>query len=134
MLPNILKLMTQAVEQQQRVAIRYHGQREIRILEPHAVYTSDRGELVADCYQIKGHSAAGRASPYWRPFRLKKIAAASLLKDKFEIRTREGFSANKARYRNGLISIVQAERPTHTYPIEVLQTMGPNLSERNRLF
>ena len=131
MLPNILKVLSKAIRECRRVAIRYHGQREIRVIEPHAIYANERGELVVDGFQVKGFSATGRKDPYWRPFRLKKIAAVSSLKESFEPRISEGFSASKPRYRKGLVAIVEDTKPTHTYPVEVLQTeMGPQLPSR----
>ena len=83
MVPNILKVVTKAIKEKRCAAIRYYNQREIRIIEPHAIYTNERGELVADCYQTRGFSSSGRPPPFWRPFRLKKIAAISLLKESF---------------------------------------------------
>jgi len=128
MLPNILKILSEAIRERRRVAIRYHGQREIRVLEPHAIYANDRGELVADCFQLKGFSATQRKTPYWRPFRLKKIAAVSKLKETFDVRIADGFSASKPRYRKGLVAIVESSQPAHTYPLEVMQReMGPQL-------
>ena len=134
MLPNILKVLSEAIQNRSRVAVRYHGQRDIRVLEPHAIYTNDRGELVVDCYQVKGFSAAKRKHPYWRPFRLKKIAAISRLKDTFEVRTDAGFNATASRYRKGLVAIVETSQPGHTYPVEVLQQMGPQLPDRYKPF
>ncbi len=134
MLPNILKILSEAIRDRRRVAIRYHGQREIRVLEPHAIYTNDRGELVADCYQVKGYSSANRTIPYWRPFRLRKIAAISRLKETFGPRVDAGFGASKPRYRKGLVAIVESSQPSHTYPLEVLQQMGPSLPDRNKPF
>lgn len=131
MLPNILKVLTEAIRDCRRVAIRYHGQREIRVIEPHAIYANERGELVVDGFQVKGYSATGRNTPYWRPFRLKKIAAVSKMKETFEPRITDGFSANKPRYRKGLVAIIEGGKPTFTYPVEVLQTeMGPQLPSK----
>ena len=131
MLPNILRVLSEAIRECRLVAIRYHGQREIRVIEPHAIYANERGELVVDGYQVKGYSATGRQGPYWRPFRLKKIAAITKLKETFEVRVADGFSANKPRYRKGLVAIVESNKPMHTYPIEVLQReMGPQLPSR----
>lgn len=130
MLPSILKILSEAIRDRCRIAVRYQGQREIRVLEPHAIYTNDRGELVADCYQVKGFSATKRKTPYWRPFRLKKIAAVSKLKDTFEVRGDAGFNATASRYRKGLVAIVETSQPGHTYPVEVLQQMGPQLPDR----
>jgi len=95
MLPNILTLMTQAIREKRCVAIRYYDQRQIRVIEPHAIYTDDRGEMVLDAFQTRGYSASGRPPPFWRPFRLKKITAVSLLKEYFEPRVADGFSPDR---------------------------------------
>ncbi len=128
MLPNILTLMTQAVREKRCVAIRYYDQRQIRVVEPHAIYTDERGELVMDAYQTRGYSSSGRPTPFWRPFRVKKITAVSLLKEYFEPRTSEGFSSERLKYRNGLVAIVQNARPAFAYPIQSAE-MGPFLPE-----
>ena len=128
MLPNILQLMSQAIKEKRCVAVRYHDQRQIRVLEPHAIYTDERGELVLDGYQIRGYSSAGRPPPFWRPFRLKKITAASVLKETFQPRASEGFSANRLKYQHGLVAIVQDNRPAFVYPTQSTE-MGPHLPE-----
>ncbi len=128
MLPNVLQLMTQAIKEKRCVAVRYHDQRQIRVLEPHAIYTDERGELVLDGYQTRGYSAAGRPPPFWRPFRLKKITAASVLKETFQPRASEGFSANRLKYQNGMVAIVQDNRPAFVYPTQNTE-MGPHLPE-----
>ena len=56
MLPNTIQLISQAIKEKRCIAIRYHDQRQIRVIEPHAVYTDERGELVMDAYQTRGHS------------------------------------------------------------------------------
>ena len=127
MVPKILKILTTAIKEKRCAAIRYYNQREIRIVEPHAIYTNERGELVVDCYQTRGFSSSGRPPPFWRPFRLKKIAAISLLKETFNVRKTEGFSANRVKYRNGLVALVEDQRPSFLYPEHVLHEMGPFL-------
>lgn len=111
MIPNILKLLVTAVKEKRCVAIRYHDQRDIRVIEPHAVYTGEHGEILVDAFQVRGYSAAGRPPPFWRPFRLKKIATASLLSENFTVRSAEGFSANRPRYQKGVVAIVAGMGP-----------------------
>jgi len=113
MIPNILKLLVTAVKEKRCVAIHYHDQREIRVIEPHAVYTGERGEIMVDAFQVRGYSAAGRPPPFWRPFRLKKIATASLMNESFAVRSAEGFSANRPRYQKGLVAIVAGAGPSN---------------------
>jgi hypothetical protein len=127
MLPNILTLMTQAIREKRCVAIRYYDQRQIRVIEPHAIYTDDRGEMVLDAFQTRGYSASGRPPPFWRPFRLKKITAVSLLKEYFEPRVADGFSPDRLKYRSGLVAIVQDSRPAFAYPVQPTAEVGPFL-------
>lgn len=123
--PNILQALSRAIKEKRCIAIRYHDQRQIRVVEPHAIYANERGELVLDAYQTRGFSASGRPPPFWRPFRLKKISAVSLLKESFEPRVAEGFSPNRLKYRSGLVAIVENKPvPAFTYPVQV-QEIGP---------
>ncbi len=128
MLPNAIQLISQAIKDKRCIAIRYHDQRQIRVVEPHAIYTDERGELVMDCYQTRGYSASGRPPPFWRPFRMKKITAVSVLKETFQPRITEGFSANRLKYRSGLVAIVQDSQPTfgYVYPAQTTE-VGPHL-------
>ncbi len=130
MLPNTIQLISQAIKEKHCIAIRYHDQRQIRVVEPHAVYTDERGDLSVDAYQTRGYSASGRPPPFWRPFRLKKITAVSVLKEKFQPRIAEGFSANRLKYRSGLVAIVQDSQPAfgYVYPAQTTE-IGPHLPE-----
>lgn len=134
---DVLPLLVQAINERRCVAIRYYDQQQIRVIEPHVVYVDENGELVVDCYQTRGYSSGGRATPFWRPFRLKKIAAASLLTETFVPRINEGFVPTKPKYANGQKAIVKAPAvPTGTriatafvYPHEMApnEIMGPFL-------
>jgi predicted DNA-binding transcriptional regulator YafY len=130
MLPNTIQLISQAIKDKRCIAIRYHDQRQIRVVEPHALYTDERGELALDAYQTRGHSASGRPPPFWRPFRLNKITAVSVLKETFQPRLAEGFSANRLKYRSGLVAIVQDTKPTfgYVYPAQTTE-IGPHLPD-----
>lgn len=128
MLPNILQLLNGAIQERHCIAVRYADQRQIRVVEPHAVYTDDRGELVLDAYQVRGYSVSGRPPPFWRPMRLKKISAVQVLNETFVPRAAEGFSGARLKYRNGLVSIVQQPAAAFAYPTQP-SDMGPHLPE-----
>lgn len=128
MIPNIMQIMSQAIRERHCVAVRYHDQRQVRVLEPHVIYTNDRGELVLDAFQTRGYSASGRPVPFWRPFRLKRIAAVSVLKEVFQPRVAEGFSSQRLKYKSGVVAIVQDMSPVFAYPAQVSE-MGPFLPE-----
>jgi hypothetical protein len=131
MVPNIIKVLTQAIKEKCCVAIRYHGQSHIRVLEPHAIYTAENGEIVVDAFQVRGYSSSGRPTPFWRPFRLKKINAVSLLKETFAPRVVEGFNPGKNKYKRGLYALVGDRRQAFIIPPVLMQSsaeeMGPHL-------
>jgi len=120
MIPNILQLMMSAIRDKRCVAIRYHDQRHVRVIEPHVIYTHETGELIVDAYQTRGYSSSGRPPPYWRPFRLKKINAVSMLKESFETREEEGFSRDKDKYRRGLVAMIDDRRMVAKVPGEAM--------------
>ncbi len=124
---NTLKQLAKAVKSRRCVAIRYRDQKEIRVIEPHCIYTNDQGEFIIDGFQTRGHSHSGRPPPFWRPFRLKKISAVSLMEERFEVRRAEGFDSNKSKYKDRVIAIVADTGPSHLYPEQDLQEMGPFL-------
>lgn len=123
-MPNILQVLTGAVKDRQCLALRYADQRQIRVVEPHAIYTDERGELVLDAYQTRGYSASGRPPPFWRPLRLKKISGVQVLKESFVPRASEGFSAARLKYRKGLVAIVEQPPAAFVYPTAA-SDMGP---------
>lgn len=131
MLSNIMQLMSQAIRERRCVAIRYHDQRQVRVLEPHAIYTGDHGELILDAYQTRGYSSSGRPVPFWRPFRLKKIAAVSVLKEVFQPRVAEGFSTSRLKYKSGVVAIVENMTSAFSYTGQASE-MGPFLPENFR--
>ncbi len=128
MIPNVLHVLTAAVKEKRCVAIRYHDQTHIRVIEPHAIYTAENGEIVVDGYQIRGYSSSGRQPPFWRPYRLKKISAVSLLKESFETRTGDGFASAKEKYRDKVLAMVDDRRQSFVFPSSVApEEMGPHL-------
>lgn len=133
MIPNILQLLMSAIRDKRCVAIRYHDQRHVRVIEPHVIYTHESGEMVVDAYQTRGYSSSGRPPPYWRPFRLKKINAVSLLKENFETRHSEGFSRDKDKYRNGLVAMIDDRRSMASVPTEALMVQQKKAPARPRV-
>lgn len=106
MLPNVLQVISRAIRERRCVAIHFNGQRQVRVVEPHAVYSDELDRLVLDAYQIRGYSEAARPTPFWRPFPLGLITSISLLKEGFAPRVLEGFSPNRPKYRRGLVVVV----------------------------
>jgi len=132
MIPNILQLLTAAIREKRCVAIRYHDQRHVRVVEPHAIYTHESGELVMDAFQTRGYSSSGRPPPFWRPFRLKKISAISPLKENFETRLQEGFSTEKAKYRKGPVAMVDDRRKSGDFAVQALMQSASQSATRQK--
>lgn len=135
--PSTLQLLTGAVEQRRCIAIRYRDQNQIRVVEPHAIYKDESGEVVVECYQTRGYSAAGRGAPYWRPFRVRKITALSVLAETFRPRVEEGYTPHKLKYKNGLVALVKVDEAAlraarYTYPPQPASEIGPFLPVRGR--
>jgi len=128
MIPNILQLLATAVREKRCVAIRYHDQQEIRVIEPHAIYTADNSEIIVDAFQTRGYSASGRPPPFWRPFRVKEINAASLMNQTFAVRSADGFNANRARYHKGLVAIVTDASRHQTRAASVFSNPPPQIA------
>jgi hypothetical protein len=63
MLPNVLQVISRAIRERRCLAIHYDGQRQVRVVEPHAVYADEHDALVLDAYQIRGYSEAARPTP-----------------------------------------------------------------------
>ena len=121
---NILQILSRAIKERRCVAIRYQGQRPVRVVEPHAIYSDEQSQLMLDAYQIRGHSSSGRPLPFWRPFRVKKIDEIEILKNVFTPRTVEGFSAARLKYKNGLVAIVEVPGVVFAHP-EAAVEVGP---------
>jgi len=131
MIPNIIQLLTAAIREKRCVAIRYHDQRHVRVIEPHVIYTHENGELLVDAFQTRGYSESGRLPPFWRPFRLKKISAVSLLKETFETRLDEGFSPDKLKYQRKRVAMIDERRPS---AMPSADTLVPPAAQRRPVY
>lgn len=131
---NVVKLITKAIKERKLIALRYRGQADIRVIEPHAMYRDERDEVVVDGFQVRGFSASGRPPPFWRPYRVKKITALNVLGDRFIPRLSEGFTLNKQRYKKELLAAVDVGGMHYMYPPEALQDMGPPKPEFTRRY
>ena len=127
-----LHVLMAGVKQKRRVAIRYRDQERSRVVEPHVIYTDENREVIADCYQVRGYSAGGRPTPFWRPFRIKKIVEAALLNEPFAPRFREGFSPDKVKYRAGLVAMVGEKSASFVFTDETAPPVGPVLPKNAR--
>ena len=97
MIPVVLKLLSKAAKERRRAAIRYDGQHHLRVVEPHVVYMDSDGGVVAECYQVKGYSTAGKPAPFWKTFRVIRIDAVFLLGTTFEAQKPNNLTLRKSR-------------------------------------
>jgi predicted DNA-binding transcriptional regulator YafY len=109
MLPNVLQLISRAIRERRCLALHYDNQRQVRVVEPHAVYTDEHDQLVLDAYQIRGYSESVRPTPFWRPLHLGRITSLSLLRENFAPRILEGFTPNRPKYRRGLVVVIEED-------------------------
>ncbi len=106
---NILKLLSEATNGNRCAIVRYGNQNYIRVVEPHVIYSEEDGTLLADCYQVRGHSRSMSKQGFWKTFELAKINSVFLMGNPFKVRAREGFMPNQPKYLNNLIAM--ARRP-----------------------
>ncbi len=111
MVPVVLKLLSKAAKERRRAAIRYNGQRQLMVVEPHVIYMDDDGSVVADCLQVKGRSTTGKRPPFWKTFRVTKIDAVFLLNVPFEATKADAFRLNGRDYARGLIAMAYDRPP-----------------------
>ncbi len=131
MTDEVLGTLSEAIRARRCCALRYRDQTQARVVEPHAIYENEIGEIIVDCYQVGGYSSADRAPPFWRPFRLRKINAVALLRKTFVPRRSEGFSPTRIRYRTGLICLVsEAGEPFARTAIPHSDPVGPFLPQK----
>lgn len=118
MIPVVLKLLSKAAKERRRAAIRYDGQHHLRVVEPHVVYMDSDGGVVAECYQVKGYSTAGKPAPFWKTFRVTKIDAVFLLSTTFEAQKPKNLTLRKSRH---LIAMAYDRPPAIPAPQNRLQ-------------
>lgn len=107
MAANTLSLLTKAANSNRRAIVRYDGQTNIRVVEPHVIYSEEDGTMLADCFQVRGHSGSTQGKGFWKTFELGKIHSVFLLDASFEARTTEGFVPNQPKYLNNLLAMIK---------------------------
>jgi hypothetical protein len=85
MIPVVLKLLSKAAKER------------LRVVEPHVVYMDSDGGVVAECYQVKGYSTAGKPAPFWKTFRVTKVDAVFLLGTTFKAQEPKNLTLRKSR-------------------------------------
>jgi hypothetical protein len=105
---DVLNLLLQAIKTRRCAIIRYAGQQQIRVVEPHAIYTDDAGTIVVECLQTRGHSSPDAIFPFWQMFQLKNISSVLLLNVNFDVRIHDGYKPVSGKYQQGLLAQVSS--------------------------
>ena len=105
---DVLNLLLQAIKTRRCAIIRYAGQQQIRVVEPHAIYTDDAGSIVVECLQTRGHASPEAIFPFWQMFQLKNISSVLLLNVHFDVRVHEGYKPISGKYQQGLLAQVSS--------------------------
>jgi hypothetical protein len=69
-LPHFQDIIVKAIMDKQKLEIVYHG--ETRIIEPHAIGITTKGNSAVRAYQVEGGAVFGKASE-WKMFKLCDI-------------------------------------------------------------
>ena len=115
---DVLNLLIEATKSRRCAIIRYDGQQQIRVVEPHAIYTDATGNIIVDCLQTRGYSGPDTTFPFWQGFYLKKITSVFLLAIRFEVRLAEGFRPDHEDYQQGLLAIASRAASSIKYKRE----------------
>jgi hypothetical protein len=115
MIPNLIEILSGAIANKRRVSIRYKGQEEPRIIEPHILYKTRGGRYVVESYQVRGYSSGGRVPPFWRPFQLRKMTTVIVLDELFTPRIVEGFQTIRKLVSGETAAIVELAENEYFY-------------------
>lgn len=92
-----------AIRSKNQLKLNYEGE-GYRIVCPHILYYSSRGNKLLDTYQISGYSKHSEEIPGWRPFDTSKITELAILDDNFEVA--QGYNpSNRDRYHTIIAEI-----------------------------
>jgi len=144
-LADTLKVVTSALQQQRRLAIRYNGHVNLCVIEPHVLYRAQDGMLVLVAYQKGSYLSSVRRGTFWRPFQLRRIENIYVTDELFSPRFRQGYKTVAALIRGEILAGLelttdgygtfdqgmrgqteQTEIPTYTQAVQ-------NLSGRNAM-
>lgn len=106
MIPNLSKMLASAIRNKRRIVIRYGGKSRSRVVEPHALFKSDAGEMGLLGYQVRGYHSPKRNENFWRPFQLKKVDSIYVSQELFEPRLGHGYAAVFRNIRGQVLASV----------------------------
>lgn len=109
MIPNLYKTIASAIRNKRRIVIRYNGKSRSRVVEPHALFKSEEGEVSLLGYQVRGYHSSKRNGSFWRPFQLKKVDNIHVSQELFEARLSQGYSAVAKTLKGQVLSALERE-------------------------
>lgn len=133
--PNTLAVLIQATVETRCIAVRYRDQHQVRVVEPHVVYCSKEGTIVAEGFQLRGTLDSTIASPSWVTLLLNNIDSIFILNTNFTPRIADGFLPDKPEYHINQIAIVNTSKDYHTKkPKNGPDTLATFFSRTQRLW
>lgn len=117
MIPNLYKTIASAIRNKRRIVIRYNGKSLSRVVEPHALFKSEEGEVGLLGYQVRGYHSSKRngAGSFWRPFQLKKIDNIHVSQELFEPRLGHGYAAVSRSIKGEVMTALECEPDDYKY-------------------
>ncbi|MGA8260747.1 MAG: WYL domain-containing protein [Arenicellales bacterium] len=109
MIPNLYKTIASAIRNKRRIVIRYNGRSLSRVVEPHALFKSEDGDVSLLGYQVRGYHSSKRNGSFWRPFQLKKIDNIHVSQELFEARLSQGYAAVARTLKGEVLSALECE-------------------------
>jgi predicted DNA-binding transcriptional regulator YafY len=96
---NVQRIIASAIHNRRRLFIRYNGQANARLIEPHVLYRTTEGIFALVAYQVRGYQSSVRRGTFWRPFQLDRIDSISVTDETFLPRIRQGYETVVALMR-----------------------------------
>ena len=107
MIPNLYKTIASAIRNKRRIVIRYSGRSLSRVVEPHALFKSEDGDVTLLGYQVRGYHSSKRNDSFWRPFQLRKIDNIHVSQELFEARLSQGYATVARTLKGEILSALE---------------------------
>ena len=111
---NILAVLSKAVGENKKVAVREKGQTTIRLLEPYVIYVNREGSILVDCYMRDPKGDDEVNQKVWTTVTLSTISAAYMLNDCYQVHLPSNFNPKSDQYRAGLMAIIELAEGENT--------------------
>lgn len=115
MIPNLYKTIACAIRNKRRIVIRYNGRSLSRVVEPHALFKSDDGDVSLLAYQVRGYHSRKRNDSFWRPFQLKKIDNIHVSQELFQARLSQGYATVARTLKGQVLAALECAPDDYKY-------------------